>query len=259
MLFSAVLSLAILSCTAPTDPAALAPTLVAAPETPAAPEPPAAPETPAEPEAPVAAPTEPDPIPIIKEEPPVLKPIPIFPAYIVDQCKALWGIPAGLEGEMQKVKINVETTDGVAVPQAELDFYTIDGALYLVHERRLEDGKTAIDTYKQVGDEIDYIESAPPKPAEARATLDSPQWLIETVVVNGIERTDVYNRNEGLRVYGELTPKGFGPLSRAKVTGYAILDKGLLYMTQNGAEFWPTNRSGINPGISEAGRLYRGQ
>lgn len=186
----------------------------------------------------------------------MLKPIPLFPAYIIDQCNTLWGVPAALEGETQKVKINVETVEGVAVPQSELDFYTMDGALYLVHSRQV-DGVETLDTYKQTDGAIAYVESAPPKPAEARATLDSPQWLIETVVVNGQERTDLYNRNDGLSpVYGPAINKGHGPVTRAKVTGYAVLDNGLIFMTPAGSEFWPSNRMSVNA-VSETGRLYR--
>ncbi len=204
-------------------------------------------------EAPKTPAAEPDPT---KEDPPMLKPIPIFPAYILDQCNALWGIPADLEGETQKVKINVETVEGIAVPQSELDFYSIDGALYLVHSRQI-DGVTTLDTYKQVGVEIDYVESAPAKPAEARATLDSPQWLIETVVVNGQERSDIYSRNDGLSaMYGNPTPKGHGPMVRSRISGYAILDNGLLFMSERGAELMPNNRTGVNP-VSDPGRLWR--
>lgn len=239
-----------MSCTAPTTPSLL----------PVSEETTTPTETPAEPETPVAAPTapaDPDPVPTPKEEPPMLKPLPIYPAYILDQCHALWGIPADLEGEMQKVKINVETAEGIPVPQSELDFYALDGALYLVHSRTLEDGKTALDTYKQIDGKIAYVESAPTKPTEARATLDSPQWLIETVVVNGQERSDIYSRNDGLSaMYGNPTAKGHGPITRSKVTGYAVLDNGLLYMTQSGAEFLPSNRMSVNP-VSEYGRLYR--
>jgi hypothetical protein len=187
----------------------------------------------------------------------MLKSIPVYPAYIRDQCNAIWGIPADLQGETQKVKIDIETTDGDAVPQSELDLYTVDGIVYITHARTLSDGKTAIDTYRLADGRLALDDSAPAKPEEARVVLDSPQWLIETVVVNGVERSDIYLRGT---VGGEQsTGKGFGPRTArggGGCTGYAVLDGGLLYMTSDGAYFWPSNRTSVET-VSEYGRLWK--
>jgi hypothetical protein len=240
-----IVALSLAACTPATVDAGY---YIVAPADPAPVETPAAPETPtATPEPPAA------PIPEPIQEALMLKAIPVFPAYIRDQCNAIWGIPSDLQGEMHKVHITVETTDGDAVPQSELDLYTIDGVVYITHSRMVE-GKTLLDTYRLESGRLILDDSAPSKPEEGRVVLDSPQWLIETVVINGVERSDIYLHGE---VFGEKsTGKGFGPRTSSQVTAFVVLDNGLLYMTPNGAYFWPSNRTSIDA-VSEYGRLWK--
>jgi hypothetical protein len=84
-------------------------------------------------------------------KPVALRPIPRYPAYILDQCGTLWGIPESLQGEYDKVHIIIETADGVPIPSSELDVFAIDGILYITRTHTV-DGNPAIDYYRQEGE-----------------------------------------------------------------------------------------------------------
>ena len=105
---------------------------------------------------PKTEPTEPVPVtrPTI-----LLAPIIEYPAYIHDQCGTLWGIPANLQGEGHKELIHVQTADGAIIPASELDFFTIDGVMYLVHTYQAIDSTgasvAATDYYRQERAEIE--------------------------------------------------------------------------------------------------------
>lgn len=186
--------------------------------------------------------------------------IPAYPAYIVDQCGTIWGIPASLQGCTQKEIIRLSTVEtdnapSIEIPSSEVELFTLAGYIYVRRNRTTSDGQ-AIDLYRQMigTDEIEIVDSVPDMPAESRVVLDTPAWLIETVIVNSQPRTDIYNRAK-LPGYKD-NPKGCGPIIRQMVTGYAVLDNGILWMSTSGAEFCPSNRLSAEQ-ISEPGRLWK--
>lgn len=199
----------------------------------------------------------------------MLKPIPVYPAYIKDQCGALWGIPATLMGEYDKVHITVETTTGDPVDQNAIDVFIVDGALYVEHtyyaepkdkgaSREIaETPVECIDTYKQTGDTIELVKNAPDKPTEARATLSGVKWKIETSVINGEAFSYLYNLDpDMIEAQGNYGGKGAYMGAWSEITGYVELDRGILIMTPTGARFYPTNRAG-GADVSEKGRLWK--
>jgi len=181
--------------------------------------------------------------------------IPPYEAYIVDQCGTIWGIPHDLQGCTQKERIVISTEDGAEIPSSELSLFSMAGYLY-ISRSQIVDGVEIFDYYRQlIGDEtVEIIDDFPAVPIESRAILDSPDWLIETVVVNGKERTDIYNRHD-VRGYTK-TAKGCGPIIRDMVTGFVVLDNGILWMSTSGAEFCPNNRLSADQ-ITEPGRLWK--
>lgn len=185
----------------------------------------------------------------------MINPIPAYPAYIVDQCGTIWGIPAMLEGCTQKQIIHLSEDDGEEIPSSEISFFTLAGYIYITRNRNTDSGPV-IDYYRQaIGSTIvEVVDTIPPMPEEKRVTLDSSEWLIETAIINKAERTDIYNRHS-LRGY-DKGPKGYGPISRSMVTAYVILDNGILWMSTSGAEYCPNNRLSADQ-ISEPGRLWR--
>ena len=210
---------------------------------------------PTEDKTPIEAPAEP-----IADEPqeritPMINAIPAYPAYIVDQCGTIWGIPASLQGCTQKEIIHLSTDDGQEIPSSELTLFTLAGYIYITRNRNADAGPV-IDYYRQaIGSTIvEVVDTIPPMPEEKRVTLDSSEWLIETAIINKAERTDIYNRHE-LRGY-DKGAKGYGPISRNMVTAYVILDNGILWMSTSGAEFCPNNRLSADQ-IAEPGRLWR--
>lgn len=208
-------------------------------------------------EEPVKEPTT-EPTATIPESPkPVaLRPIPAFTAYILDQCGTLWGIPADLQGEYDKVHIIIETADGTTIPSSELDVFAIDGILYITRTHTI-DGNPAIDYYRQEGDAIALVDSVPAKPEESRDRLDSPAWLIETTVLSGTEYSYLYNRDpDMIQQQGNAGGKGAFMRRYDRISGYAVLDKGVIIMTESGAFFWPQNRACGNA-VSEYGRLWK--
>lgn len=227
-------------------------------EQPTEPETVAPPETKTVPqEEPVKEPTT-EPTTTITEPPkPVaLRPIPRYPAYILDQCGTLWGIPESLQGEYDKVHIIIETADGVPIPSSELDVFAIDGILYITRTHTV-DGNPAIDYYRQEGDTIALVDSIPSKPDESRVSLDSPAWLVETSVISGTEYSYLYNRDpDMIQKQGNSGGKGAFMRRYDRISGYAVLDKGVIIMTNEGSFFWPVNRAGGNP-VSEYGRLWK--
>ena len=192
-----------------------------------------------------------------KPEPIKLNPLPVYPAYIKDQCGALWGIPATLQGEYNKVLINVSTVDGAPINQAELDIFTLDGSLYLTRKYIAPSGDEAIDYYKQSGDTIAQIESIPTKPDEDRVTLDGVKWRIETSVINGTKFSYLYNLDaEMIASQGDSGGKGARMGAWGAITASVELDNGILIMTMNESLFYPINRACGNH-VSEYGRMWK--
>jgi hypothetical protein len=202
--------------------------------------------------------TETEPTVTIPETPkPVaLRPLPSYHAYILDLCGALWGIPADLHGEYDKVHLTIETADGIPIPSSEVDVFSIDGILYITRTHTI-DGNPAIDYYRQEGDTIALVDSVPAKPEESRAHLDSPAWLIETSVISGTEYSYLYNRDtDMIQKQGNSGGKGAFMRRYDRISGYAVLDRGVLVMTESGAFFYPVNRACGNA-VSEYGRLWK--
>ena len=188
--------------------------------------------------------------------PAVLRPLPQYPAYIIDQCGTLWGIPSTLQGEYDKVHLTVETADGDPLPSSELDIFTLDGALYITRTHTVS-GNPAIDYYRQTGDTIALVDSIPAKPVEARVRFDSPYWLLETSVISGVEYSYLYNRDpDMIKAQGNSGGKGARMGMWPMVSGFAVLDRGMLIMTPDGAKFFPQNRACGNA-VSEYGRLWK--
>ena len=193
----------------------------------------------------------------------MLKPIPIYPAYIKDQYGALWGIPATLMGEYDKERITIETTEGVTVPASEIDMYTVAGDIYIVHKYTEPSGNEGepligcIDTYKQSGGAIELVQSAPDKPAETRAQYDGIDWHIETTIVNGAPSSYLYSRNaELMNAMGNYSGKGAYVRAWPMISGFVILDRGIVVMTDTAAFFVQWGRTSPEF-VSETGRLWK--
>jgi len=196
-----------------------------------------------------------------KPEPIKLNPLPVYPAYIKDQCGALWGIPATLQGEYDKVLIQVATSDGIAIPQSELDVFSIDGVLYLIRRYWSTDSKgkpaEAIDYYRQKANEIERVDSVPKKPVEGRITFSGISWLIETSIINGVEFSYLYNLDPAMiSAQGNYGGKGAYMGAWGMISAAVELDKGILVMTRDGSRFFPQNRACGNP-VSEYGRMWK--
>lgn len=192
----------------------------------------------------------------VEPKPVALRQLPSYHAYILDKCGALWGIPTDLQGEYDKVHLTIETADGVQIPSSELDLFSIDGILYITRTHTV-DGNPAIDYYRQDGDTIALVDSVPAKPEESRVHLDSPAWLIETSVISGTEYSYLYNRDaDMIQKQGNSGGKGAFMRRYDRISGYAVLDRGVLVMTESGAFFYPVNRACGNA-VSEYGRLWK--
>jgi len=190
-----------------------------------------------------------------------LSPITKYPAYILDQCGTLWGIPATLQGMYDRVKIDISKDDGSIIPVSEIDFFTLDGIIYLIHKYTTTDsaGATAdaIDYYKQTGGVIEQVDTIPTKPVETRASYHGTRWLLETSVINCVECSYLYNLDAAMiEAQGNYGGKGAYMKAWPMVSGYVELDKGILVMTQDGALFWPVNRAAGSE-VSEKGRLWK--
>lgn len=192
-----------------------------------------------------------------------IAPIAEYPAYIHDQCGAVWGIPANLQGEYDKKQIHFATDDGTPVSQSEVDIFTLDGAIYITHTYSVaveNDGTPpvgCIDYYKQERGVIAQIDTMPPKPAESRATFKGVNWTLETSIINGTEFSYLYNTTpEMIEAQGNSGGKGAFMGAWPLVSAFVELDSGILIMTQDGALFFPQNRACGNE-VSEKGRLWK--
>jgi len=209
-----------------------------------------------EPDAPTTTAPEPDEIEATAErEVPMIQPIPVYPAYIVDGA-TLWGVPASLQGGMHRERIEVALEDGTPAP-GSARFFILGGYVYLAIEQPATD-KTGpvIDYYRQaVGSKkVEIIEDMPAMPPEARIVLDCPAWLIETSTINGVEYSYLYNR---AKVFGVDPPndKGHFVCRRDRVLAFAMLDNGLLWQSEKGLEFCNSARKG--PTEVGEGRLWK--
>ena len=190
-------------------------------------------------------------------EPKVLKPITEYPAYILDQCGALWGVPSSLMGESHKERVKIETVDGIELPMTGVQFFVLKGVAYISHSYTDEAGTQCVDYYAQeLGlktPKIELVDSIPVMPEQNRVSFDSPQWLIESTVISGTEWSYLYNRNGA--VWGG-SGKGEWICRKEKITGFVVLPSGIVVMSESGGEFCPSNRKSLNT-VSEPGRVWK--
>jgi hypothetical protein len=196
----------------------------------------------------------------VKEVKALLKPIPVFPVYIHEHYGALRGVPANAKGQSDFVLIDFALSDGTEVSRTDIDFFTLDGALYITHKHTKQvDGEMveALDYYKQTGNDIELLDSIPAKPAEKRATLDGTKWLIETSVISGVEYSYLYSRDtEVIQSQGSAGGKGAFIARHLTLTGYAEIDAGLLIATGDSTLLIQQGRTCQIP-VAEQSRIWK--
>ena len=194
---------------------------------------------------------------VVIPEPAHLAPIPLYPAYIVDKWSRVFGIPPSLMGELHKEHLTITDIDGNTL-HGKIGFFTARGMLYVVREWVDQVGTEHTDYYAQdlsIVDvpKIDLVDSAPKMPDVERVVFDSPEWLIKTVVLSGVEYSYLYNRHAS--VWGGAGD-GEWVCRKNKITGFVVLENGILIMSEDGAEFCPANRKGLNA-VGECGMLWK--
>lgn len=195
---------------------------------------------------------------VVIPEPAKLAPIPVYPAYLATDYGAIFGVPPSLMGEGHKERIQITDVDGNTL-QGEIGFYTTRGMLYVVREWVDPAGVEHTDYYAQdlsVVDapKIDLVDTAPKMPAQERVQYDSPEWLIKSVVLSGIEFSYLYNRHDSV-----WSGAGDGEWvgRKQKITGFVVLDNGIMVVSEDGAQFCPSNRKGLYPVVEDACVLWR--
>jgi hypothetical protein len=196
------------------------------------------------------------PEPVVIPEPAKLAPLPVYPAYIVDKWSRVFGVPSDLMGEGHKKPLTITDIDGNTL-QGKISVYTVRGMLYVVREWVDPAGTEHTDYYAQdlstATPTISLIDTAPKIPDVERATFDSPEWLIKSVVLSGVEYSYLYNRHAS--VWGGAGD-GEWVCRKNKITGFVVLEKGILIASEDGAQFCPANRKGLNR-VGECGRLWK--
>jgi hypothetical protein len=193
---------------------------------------------------------------VVIPEPAKLCPLPVYTAYLVTDGGTVFGIPSGLMGEGHKERLTITDTDGNTL-QGKIGFYTVRGILYVVREWVDQIGTEHTDYYAQdlstAVPTISLVDSAPKMPDVERVTFDSPEWLIKSVVLSGVEYSYLYNRHAS--VWGGAGD-GEWVCRKNKITGFVVLENGILIMSEDGAQFCPANRKGLNM-VGECGRLWK--
>ncbi len=193
---------------------------------------------------------------VVIPEPAKLCPLPIYPAYLVTDGGNIFGIPSGLQGEGHKERLTITDIDGNTL-QGKISVYTVRGMLYVVREWVDQISTEHTDYYAQdlstAVPEITLVDTAPKMPDVERVVFDSPEWLIKSVVLSGIEYSYLYNRHAS--VWGGAGD-GEWVCRKNKITGFVVLEKGILIMSEDGAQFCPANRKGLNA-VGECGRVWK--
>ena len=192
------------------------------------------------------------------EKPAVLAPVAVYPAYVVTDYGSIFGIPASLQGAMQREPVQITDVDG-NTPHGKISVYTVRGILYVVREWADNTGVEHTDYYAQdlSADgvpKIELVESAPKMPEQERVQFDSPEWLIKSVVLSGIEFSYLYNRHDS--VWGGAGD-GEWVGRKQKITGFVVLENGLMVVSEDGAQFCPSNRKGLYPVVEDSCVLWR--
>ena len=194
---------------------------------------------------------------VVIPEPAKLCPLPIYPAHLVTDGGTIFGIPSGLQGEGHKERLTITDIDGNTL-QGKISVYTVRCMLYVVREWVDQVGTEHTDCYAQDLSavdvpKIDLVDTAPKMPDDERVVFDSPEWLIKTVVLSGVEYSYLYNRHAS--VWGG-SGDGEWVCRKNKITGFVVLEKGILIMSEDGAQFCPANRKGLNM-AGECGRVWK--
>jgi len=196
---------------------------------------------------------EPEPEQPAERNQPMIRPVPVYPAYIVEG-QSIFGVPSSMQGVTQREPINILLEDG-SDPNGDVTIFTDGGYLYISIESATENGPV-VDYYRQhLGTtEVEIVDDIPPIPEETRAVLDSPAWLIETTTLNGVEWSYLYNRGV---VFDEEPPneKGHFVCRRSRIAEFVVLDNGILWQSEEGIEFCNTARRGAT-NVCE-GRLWK--
>lgn len=190
----------------------------------------------------------------------ILKPLPIYPAYYFDCNGVLWGIPRDLQGELQKVKIDVvELSDGEEKPVVVESFCIAEGMIALQVE--IGANNVGVMQYAYFGQAVGSTEigeiasNSFEMPPSVRQVVNLPEFNICTTVYKGEEYSDIYNCSAAMKQY-TANPKGYGPVRVQMVDAFAVLDNGLLFTTGTQLAFWPSNRTAVNF-VAELGRLWK--
>lgn len=197
--------------------------------------------------------------PVSTPEPAVLKPIPVYPAYIVAGYGTIYGIARDVQGIEHRDQLRIAETNGNTL-LGKIKFYTVRGILYIVREWTDENGTEHKDCYAQDLSNsgtpcIDLVDNAPEMPDMLAVQFDSPEWLIKTVVISGIEFSYLYNRHDSV---WSGAGDGEWVCRKQKITGFVVLEKGILIVSEDGAQFCPSNRKGLNTVVNGKDcRLWR--
>ena len=159
-------------------------------------------------------------------------------------------------GECHKEHLTITDADGNNL-SGKISFYTVRGMLYIVREWVDPAGTEHTDYYAQdlsvAVPTIELVDTAPKMPDVERVVFDSPEWLIKSVVISGVEYSYLYNRHAS--VWGGAGD-GEWVCRKNKITGFVVLENGIVIMSEDGAQFCPSNRKGLNA-VSEVGRLWK--
>lgn len=200
--------------------------------------------------------TKPEKIEPEEEELMYLTALPIYPAYYWENGATLWGIPASLQGLMDKERIVVEQTNGEPAPVS--DVFVSDGALYVQLLYHDAEGLEHIEYHRQViGTALIEPVAAgevPEKIEPTHVVVNLPGFSIEKAEHEGKTVSEIWNRHPSFIEPG--CPKGCGPFRYPMVSAYAEQERGLLFATGGALLFLPANRSSPNQ-VAEAGRLWK--
>ena len=194
---------------------------------------------------------------VVIPDPAKLCPLPIYPAYLVTDGGNIFGIPYGLQGEGHKERLTITDTDGNTL-QGKISVYTVRGMLYVLREWVDQISTEHTDYYAQDLSavdvpKIDLVDTAPKMPDVERVIFDSPEWLVKSVVLSGVEYSYLYNRHAS--VWGG-SGDGEWVCRKNKITGFVVLENGILIASEDGIQFCPANRKGLNA-VGECGRVWK--
>jgi len=185
-----------------------------------------------------------------------LQPIPVYPAYFVNEAGTIFGLPSEIQGSEQKEKIDLKAKDqeGNEIEVTARQFFSKDGKLYLyIYYMEYE-----LFFSQQIGTNV--IEEMsdgdfPDVPASTRQIVNMTEFSIKQAEYNGEQVSEIWNLNP--LYVSEKTPNGAGPFRFGMVDAYRLMDNGLLFnVVDEGLRFIPFNRTAVNT-VSERGRMWK--